>query len=60
MKSIHVWPELPTVSEEHVQAVKGYIYAVHNKKKKVLKIGFEMKSILSFFTSKMIDTKEVV
>uniref|UniRef100_A0A493T0F1 ER membrane associated RNA degradation n=1 Tax=Anas platyrhynchos platyrhynchos TaxID=8840 RepID=A0A493T0F1_ANAPP len=23
MKSIHVWPELPTVSEEHVQAVKG-------------------------------------
>lgn len=34
MKSIHVWPELPTVSEEHVQAVKGYIYAVHNKKKK--------------------------
>lgn len=25
MKSIHVWPELPTVSEEHVQAVKGWL-----------------------------------
>uniref|UniRef100_A0A8B9CRH2 ER membrane associated RNA degradation n=1 Tax=Anser brachyrhynchus TaxID=132585 RepID=A0A8B9CRH2_9AVES len=23
VKSIHLWPELPTVSEEHVQAVKG-------------------------------------
>ncbi|KAI6071937.1 Endoplasmic reticulum membrane-associated RNA degradation protein isoform X1 [Aix galericulata] len=23
MKSIHLWPELPTVSEEHVQVVKG-------------------------------------
>ncbi|NWZ25796.1 EMARD protein, partial [Asarcornis scutulata] len=23
MKSIHLWPELPTVSEAHVQAVKG-------------------------------------
>ncbi|NXL41902.1 EMARD protein, partial [Podilymbus podiceps] len=23
MKSIHLWPELPTVPEEHVQAIKG-------------------------------------
>lgn len=43
MKSIHVWPELPTVSEEHVQAVKGYIYAVHNKKKKFSKLDLRWK-----------------
>ncbi|NXC45458.1 EMARD protein, partial [Penelope pileata] len=23
VKSIHLWPELPTVSEEHIQAIKG-------------------------------------
>lgn len=36
MKSIHLWPELPTVPAEHIQMIKGYVYAV--KEKIVLKI----------------------
>jgi len=39
MKSIHLWPELPTVPEEHVRTIKGYVHAF--KKKIVLKIVME-------------------
>lgn len=37
MKSIHLWPELPTVPEEHVQTIKGYVYE-KTKKKVILKV----------------------
>lgn len=31
MKSIHLWHELPTVTEEQIQTLKGYVYAVLEK-----------------------------
>lgn len=31
MKSIHLWPELPTVPEEHIQTIKGYVYAIKKR-----------------------------
>lgn len=62
MKSIHLWHELPTVSEEQIQTLKGYVYAVLEKilLKNIWTTEFEIKSLIRFLTSKILDTNGVV
>lgn len=61
MKSICLWHELPSVSEEHIQTVEGYVYAVLEKVllKNIWTTEFEIESLIRFLTSKMLDTKGV-